>query len=81
MTTEPKISLTYEERQALPVIQKLIKRKPEAVALLMKDMTKAGAISMLLQVRDELNTLQIVARAFIEAADAIVQLDKKKEQE
>ena len=81
METEPKISLTYEERQALPVVLKLIKRKPEAVALLMKDMTKAGAISMLLQVRDELNTLQIVARAFIEAADAIVQLDKKKEQE
>ena len=35
-----KIALTYEERQAMPVIRKLLKRKPEAAALLMQDMTK-----------------------------------------
>lgn len=79
MSDEPKISLTYEERNALPVILKLIKRKPEAVALLMKDVTKAGAAAMLQQVSIELNALQIVARAFSEASFAIVQLDKQKE--
>jgi hypothetical protein len=31
---DTKIALTYEERQALPVIQKLLKRKPEAFGLL-----------------------------------------------
>ena len=79
MTTEPKaINLTYEERQALPVIQRLIKRKPEAAALLVKGMTKTGAVAILRQVSDELQALQIVARAFSEAAGAIVQLDKKE---
>ena len=79
MSDEPKIHLTYEERNALPVILKLIKRKPEAVALLMKDVTKAGARTMLMQIRDELSALQTVARAFSEAAGAIVQIDKEKE--
>ena len=78
METEPKISLTYEERQALPVILKLIKRKPEAVALLVKGMTRSAALSIMVQVRDELNALQCVARAFSEAAGATVQLDKKE---
>lgn len=73
------ISLTYEERQALPVILKLIKRKPEAVALLMKDVAKAGAVAMLQQVTRELDAMQIMARAFSEAAGAIVQIDKEKE--
>lgn len=79
MSDEPKISLTYEERQALPVILNLINRKPEAVALLMKDVTKAGAVAMLHQVSRELDAMQIMARAFSEAAGAIVQIDKQKE--
>ena len=78
MSNEPKISLTYEERQALPVIQKLIKRKPEVVALLMKDVTKVGAVAMLHQVSRELRDLQIMARAFSEASAAIMQMDKKE---
>jgi hypothetical protein len=81
METEPKaktINLTYDERQALQVIRNLLKRKPEAATLLVKDMTKASAVSMLLQVRDELQALQLIARAFSEAAGAIVQLDKKE---
>ena len=77
MSDEPKINLTYEERQALPVILKLIKRKPEAVALLMKDVTKAGAVAMLHQVSRELRDLQIVAAAFSKAAGAIVQIEKE----
>jgi len=79
METEPKaINLTYEERQALLVIRKLIQRKPEAVGMVMQGMTRAGAVSMLLHIRDELQALQLIARAFSEAAKAIVQLDKKE---
>ncbi len=79
MEMEPKaINLTYEERQALLVLRKLIQRKPEAVGLVMQGMTRAGAVSMLVQITNELNALQLVARAFSEAAKAIVQLDKKE---
>jgi hypothetical protein len=80
MSDEPKINLTYEERRALPVILKLIKRKPEAVALLMKDVAKAGAVAMLQQVTRELDAMQIMARAFSEASFAIAQIDKGKEE-
>jgi hypothetical protein len=81
METEPKakaINLTYEERQAMLVLRKLILRKPEAVGMVMQGMTRAGAVSMLVQITSELNALQLVARAFSEAAKAIVQLDKKE---
>ena len=79
METEPKVGLTYEERQALPVILRLLKRNPEAATLLVKGMARAGAVSMLVQITSELNALQHVARAFSEAAGAIVQIDKQGE--
>jgi hypothetical protein len=75
--TEPKIALTYEERQAMPVIRKLLKRKPEAAALLMQDMTKAGAVAMLLQVKKELADLLAVSQAMSAAAAEIAKLDKQ----
>ncbi len=82
METEPKakaINLTYEERQAMLVLRKLILRKPEVVGMLVQGVTRTGAVSMLLHVKDELEALQMVARAFSEAAKAIVQLDKQGE--
>ena len=79
MEMEPKVGLTYEERQALPVILRLLKRNPEAATLLVKGMTRTGAVAILVQLTSELNALQLVARAFSEAAGAIVQIDKEKE--
>jgi hypothetical protein len=75
--TEPKIALTYEERQAMPVIRKLLKRKPEAAALLMQDMTKAGAVAVLLQAKKELADLLAVSQAMSTAAAEIAKLDKQ----
>ena len=75
--TEPKIALTYEERQAMPVIRKLLKRKPEAAALLMQDMTKAGAVAVLLQAKKELADLLAVSQAMSAAAAEIAKLDKQ----
>ena len=75
--TEPKIALTYEERQAMPVIRKLLKRKPEAAALLMQDMTKAGAVAVLLQAKKELANLLAVSQAMSAAAAEIAKLDKQ----
>lgn len=79
MTPEPKIGLTYEERQALPVIQKLLKRKPEAVALLMQGMAKAGAVSVLMQAKKEINDLHTLSQAMVAAAGIIVQMDKAED--
>lgn len=81
MTTEtkPKIALTYEERQALPVIQKLLKRKPEAFSLLMEGMTKQSAVNVLLSAKKELQDLHIMAQALVAASGIIVKMDQPKE--
>lgn len=76
---EQKIALTYEERQALPVIKKLLKRKPEAMKLLMQDMVKASAVEILLQAKKEMSDLHILAQAMVAAAGEIVKMDKEKE--
>ncbi len=80
MTTEtkPKIALTWEERQALPVIQKLLKRKPEAFELLMKDMTKQAAVDILLGAKKEMGDLHLLAQALVSAASIIVKMDEKE---
>ena len=81
MTTEtkPSIALTWEERQALPVIQKLLKRKPEAFELLMKDMTKQAAVNVLLSAKKEMQDLHIMAQSLVAAAAIIVKMDQPKE--
>lgn len=73
------IKLTYEERQALPVVRKLLRRNPDAAKLIMADMTKEAAVNVLLQVRVELKSLMAVSRAMSEAAGAIAKLEKANE--
>jgi len=70
------IGLTYEERQALPVIRKLLKRKPELITLLLEGTTKEAASKLLIGVRDELEMLLRMNRAFSAAA---AELAKKLE--
>jgi hypothetical protein len=77
---DTKIALTYEERQALPVIQKLLKRKPEAFGLLMEGMTKAAAVNVLLTAKKEMQDLHLMAQAMVAAAGIIVKMDKPEEQ-
>jgi hypothetical protein len=77
--TEPKIALTWEERQALPVIQKLLKRKPEAFGLLMEGMNKAAAVSILLTAKKEMHDLHLMAQAMVSAAGIIAKMDKPEE--
>jgi hypothetical protein len=77
MTEAPKkIALTYEERQALPVIRKLLKRKPEAFGLLMEDMTKAAAVNVLLTAKKEMEDLHTMSKAMVLAAAEIVKMEK-----
>lgn len=78
---DTKIALTYEERQALPVIRKLLKRKPEAFGLLMEDMTKAAAVNVLLTAKKEMQDLQLMAQSMVAAAGIIVKMDQPTEGE
>lgn len=71
------LGLSWEERQALPVIRAAIKRKPEIINALLKDMSYESAVSVLLQVRDESERLLAVNRAFMEAAAALVKLQRQ----
>lgn len=76
--TEQKIALTYEERTALPVIKKLLKRKPEAAHLLFEGMARDSAVSILLGAKRELEDLHILAQAMVAAAGEIVKMDRKE---
>ena len=66
--TEVQRALTYDERQAVVVLRKAIQRKPWIVSELMKDMPREVAVTALLSVRNNLEQMQQVARAFSEAA-------------
>lgn len=74
------LKLTYEERQALPVIRKLLKRKPEAAAMVFEGMVKECAVNILLQAKKELADLLSVSQAITAASGAIAKLDQPKEQ-
>lgn len=69
------IRLTYEERQALPVIRKLLKRKPEAAAMLLEGIVKESAVNILLQAKKELADLLAVSHAMTQAAGDIAKLE------
>lgn len=78
MTEAPKIALTWDERQALPVIRKLLKRKPDAANLLFEGMAKESAVNILLQAKKEMEDLHTLSRAMVAAAGEIVKMDKEK---
>jgi hypothetical protein len=77
--TEPKIMLNYDERQALATVRKLLQRKPEAIELLMKDMSKAAAVNVLLTAKKEMHDLHLMAQAMVSAAGIIAKMDKPEE--
>jgi hypothetical protein len=71
--------LRYDERLAFALVRKTIKRRPELAAALMEDMSKEVAVSVLLQAQQELKTLQLVARAFSEAAGVLAKATENPE--
>lgn len=73
--------LNYEERQAWPVIRKLIKRKPECAAALLEGLPKEAAVRILLTAKKELDDLLAVSRAFSEVAVKLAQMEKAHAQE
>ena len=75
MTT--KLALTYDEQQAIAVIRKAMKTKPEIITYLMDGQSYAMAAKVLLKAQDELAQLLEVNRAFIAASLALVKQDKE----
>ena len=75
--TEARATLTYEEKNALDILRKAMRRKPQIATALMEGMSKEIAANVLKQVQRELADLLAVSQAFSAAAGALV----KKEQE
>jgi hypothetical protein len=75
--SEARAILTYEERNALEVLRKSMRRKPQIATALLEGMSKEIATNVLKQVQRELTDLLSVSQAFSAAAGALV----KKEQE
>jgi predicted DNA-binding protein (UPF0251 family) len=69
--TTTKLRLTYEEHQALSVIRKLLKRKPEMAAIILEGMSRDAAVRILQQGQKELTDLLALNRALSGAAGAI----------
>jgi hypothetical protein len=73
----PKITLNYEQRQALAVMRKLLQRTPEAIGLLMADMSKAAAVNVLLTAKKEMEDLHTMSKAMVLAATEIAKMEEK----
>jgi hypothetical protein len=71
--------LTYEERQAWPIIRKAIKRKPELAAALLEGLVKEGAVLVLRQAGKEMNDLLAMNQAFVAAARQYIDTLPEKE--
>ena len=69
------IALDYYERSAVVTLRKLLKKKPEAAALLFEGMARDSAVSLLLQAKQELEDLHTLTRAIVSAAGEIVKMD------
>ena len=70
------LGLTYEERQALPIIRNLIKRKPEIAAVLLEGLSREAAVLVLQRASKELTDLLAMNQAFAAAAARLMSISK-----
>lgn len=70
-TPTTRAALNYTEREAIKVLRKAMVRKPEIIDELLKGMTKEIATRALLLIRDELDDMLTVTRAFQQAAGTL----------
>ena len=77
--TDIRVTLTYEEKNALDVLRKAMKSKPQIAAALMEGMVKEVAHTVLVQAQKELADLLKVSHAFSEAAGTLAKQYKDKE--
>lgn len=62
------MKLTYEERNAIEVVRRVMRRKPEIAETLLEGLSKEAAVNVLFKIRDELATLLEINKAFSEVA-------------
>lgn len=74
--TTVRAKLTYEENNALAVLRKALKRKPELAGVIIEGMGKDAAVSILLHARNELANMLAVNKAVTEAAQALVEAER-----
>lgn len=72
-------TLTSEERNALAVIRRAIKNKPQLAALILQNMSKEAAVAVLKQGQKELNDLLAMNRAFSKAAASLAEAMPEEE--
>ena len=77
--TTTKTSYTYEEKNAIALLRKSFKRKPEIASALLDGMSKELASIVLKKASEELTDLLMVSQAFSAAAKKLVELDTPKE--
>ena len=77
--TTTKTSYTYEEQNAIALLRKSFKRKPEIASALLDGMSKELASIVLKKASEELTDLLMVSQAFSAAAKKLVELDTPKE--
>jgi hypothetical protein len=76
---EPKkVHFTYEERNAIAVVRKSMRSKPEIITEIMKDLAHAQAADVLLHAKKELTQLLEVNRAFVAAASMLAKQQKER---
>lgn len=77
--TTTRAKLTYEENNALAVLRKALKRKPELAGVIIEGMGKDAAVSILMQARKEMADMLAVTKALTSAAGTMAQLDNKEQ--
>lgn len=77
MTERTPMLFNYEERQALAVLRKSMRTKPQVAAALIEGMALETAVSVLHQAQKELADLLQVTRALSAAAQTLIDLEKK----
>ena len=69
--------MNYDEKAAVALLRKSIKRDPEILVALLKDITKESAYLILIQASRELEVNLVLARAMSGLAQELVNLNKE----
>ena len=69
--------MNYDEKAAVALLRKSIRRDPEILVALLKDITKESAYLILIQASRELEVNLVLARAMSGLAQELVNLNKE----
>lgn len=81
MNEKRNVPVTIAEREAMLTLRKAIKRRPELLLELMKDLAYESASSILLQAKREIEQTHAVISAFVAAANTLAQHQKESKHE